>query len=604
MEVSFKARARTLDMLGRQQIAGIPTAVSELFKNAHDANATRVEVDYFRKNGLFVLRDDGFGMSMEEFVDRWLAIATETSLNRKRSNTRRPMNAASARPILGEKGIGRLAIATIAPQALVLTRSLGQGVCSDLTAAFVNWRFFGCPRLNLQDVQIPLRTLPGGELPNGEHVLAMVRQFRTRNEKLREKMDGGDWDKIEADLAKFELDPLDLADILGEPSLLAEGHGTHFYLLPAHSDLIFDIEGEPKSDLASPLQKALLGFTAPSFSTETQPTIRTAFRDHRLDGTCEDLIGEGSFFTRQDFESADHHVYGRFDEYGQFRGSVSVYGNSVDDHVINWSEGKGRRTDCGPFQIQFAAFEGLPGNSRLPPTRHGPMLKKTRRLGGLYIYRDGVRIQPYGNTDYDWLEIELRRTKSASYYYFSYRQMFGTVSIDSVHNRKLQEKAGREGFRENKAYRQLRSILKNFLVQVAADFFREEGIHGERLAAQKREFAEDQRHQRARSQTVAAERRKLKKDLSNFFERLETERPLDRVLELGKDTESRVREASDNADFPDAAKRILHIERCALKELDDLEARLAVERPRVGLTRPLQLDWGDYQEAYGELRSR
>ena len=43
------------------------------------------------------------------------------------------------------------------------------------------------------------------------------------------------------------------------------------------------------------------------------------------------------------------------------------------------------------------------------------MLRKTRRIGGLYIYRDGVRIQPYGNTDYDCLEIELRRTKSASY---------------------------------------------------------------------------------------------------------------------------------------------------------------------------------------------
>ena len=32
-------------MLGRQQIAGIPTAISELFKNAHDAYATRVEAD-------------------------------------------------------------------------------------------------------------------------------------------------------------------------------------------------------------------------------------------------------------------------------------------------------------------------------------------------------------------------------------------------------------------------------------------------------------------------------------------------------------------------------------------------------------------------------
>ena len=28
----FKTSARTIDMLGRQQIAGIPTAISELFK--------------------------------------------------------------------------------------------------------------------------------------------------------------------------------------------------------------------------------------------------------------------------------------------------------------------------------------------------------------------------------------------------------------------------------------------------------------------------------------------------------------------------------------------------------------------------------------------
>ena len=41
-----KALARTLEMLGRQQIAGIPTAISELFKNANDAYADKVEVDY------------------------------------------------------------------------------------------------------------------------------------------------------------------------------------------------------------------------------------------------------------------------------------------------------------------------------------------------------------------------------------------------------------------------------------------------------------------------------------------------------------------------------------------------------------------------------
>ena len=48
-----------------------------------------------------------------------------------------------------------------------------------------------------------------------------------------------------------------------------------------------------------------------------------------------------------------------------------------------------------------------------------------RSMGGLYIYRDGIRVLPYGDTDYDWLDIELRRTKSARHYYFSHRKMFG-----------------------------------------------------------------------------------------------------------------------------------------------------------------------------------
>lgn len=43
---TFRTRARTVDMLGRQQIAGVPNAISELFKNAHDAYADHVEIDY------------------------------------------------------------------------------------------------------------------------------------------------------------------------------------------------------------------------------------------------------------------------------------------------------------------------------------------------------------------------------------------------------------------------------------------------------------------------------------------------------------------------------------------------------------------------------
>lgn len=45
--VAFKTRARTIDHLGRGQIADAPTAVSELWKNAWDAYATQVSLNIF-----------------------------------------------------------------------------------------------------------------------------------------------------------------------------------------------------------------------------------------------------------------------------------------------------------------------------------------------------------------------------------------------------------------------------------------------------------------------------------------------------------------------------------------------------------------------------
>ncbi len=77
----MQVRARAVDMLGRQQVAGIPTAIHELFKNAHDAYAARVEADYFRVNKLLIIRDNGFGMTKADFESRWLTLGTESKLD-------------------------------------------------------------------------------------------------------------------------------------------------------------------------------------------------------------------------------------------------------------------------------------------------------------------------------------------------------------------------------------------------------------------------------------------------------------------------------------------------------------------------------------------
>lgn len=595
---TFKTRARTLDMLGRQQIAGIPTAISEMFKNAHDAYADRVEIDYYRTDGLFVLRDDGMGMTGEEFTGRWLTIGTES-----KAGTDPPPHdpTKERRPMLGEKGIGRLAIATIGPQVLVLTRARRGESLSDLTVAFMNWGLFECPGIDLEDIRIPIRGFPGGDLPSGEDVAEIVSEFRENIERLKTTIGEEFHARLIGELSRFEIDPRDIDSYLGDPTLRGTGTGTHFIIAPSSDLLPPDIDGEPGIDKAPPLIKALLGFTNTMTPDHSPPVIRTAFRDHKTEESADDLIAEGEFFMPEEFRNADHQVRGRFDEFGQFKGTVSIYGEAMDGHVIPWRGAGGNQTACGPFTISLAAIEGDNKHSTLPPEDFALMSQKMGKIGGLYIYRDGVRILPYGNTDYDWLDIEFRRTKSAYYYYFSHRKMFGVVEIDHRENHRLNEKAGREGFRENKAYRQFKGILKNFFLQVAADFFRKEGMHSDRFEERKAELEKMELDRRRREELVSVKKTKFAEDLKDFFDRVSSNDPQQEARRLTQDVSEKLEQACQIADPRQAAEEIIRIEQDSRAELQNLESRYRISRPRIALSKAMQKEWGDYTAAFSDL---
>ena len=598
---TFKTRARTLDMLGRQQIAGIPTAISELFKNAHDAYADRVEIDYYRTDGLFVLRDDGGGMTEEDFVGRWLTIGTESKLESTAAEPPVHDPNKRARPMLGEKGIGRLAIAAIGPQVLVLTRAKRGRVLSELTAAFINWSIFECPGIDLEDIRIPVHTFPGGKIPSCDDVSEMVSAFRKNFEHLKAKIEHDFFERLDRELRQFNVDPQNIDSYNHGPTLRGTGSGTQFIILPSSNLLPEDIDGDPTLDKATPLTKALLGFTNTMSPSHDLPVIHTAFRDHKTEETAEDIIEEGEFFTPDEFQNADHQVKGHFDEYGQFKGEISIYGETVAQHVIPWRNAAGYQTACGPFAVSFAAIEGESKHSTLPPEDHARMIQKTGKIGGLYIYRDGIRILPYGDTDYDWLDIEYRRTKSAYYYYFSHRKMFGVVEINTENNSSLSEKAGREGFQENKAYRQFRSILKNFFLQVAVDFFRKEGVHSDRFEQHKEELAKIDKDRLRREHLVSEKKKKLKKDLNTFFERVSANTPQEEAIKLSKNIADKLKQACHIVDPKKAAQEVIKVEQFARTNLQELESRYRISRPKIALSKAMQKEWLDYTSEFSEL---
>jgi signal transduction histidine kinase len=589
---TFKTRARAVDMLGRQQIAGIPTAISELFKNAHDAYADKVIVDYYRVDGLFVLRDDGMGMTREEFEERWLTIGTESKLDAGVGLKLPPVDPKKPkRPILGEKGIGRLAIAVIGPQLFVLSRARRQK--PQITAAFLHWGIFECPGINLDQIEIPVQTFEA--IPKRADVEKMVGLVRRNILSLKRFIEPQKLLKFEADLTKFSIDPHEINEYLGTPSLLNGGNGTQFFILPADESLSTDIDSTKDDDTAPPLIKMLIGFTNTMTPNHEPPRISAEFHDHKSDEAYDDLIGTQEFFTPEEFRMADHHIQGRFDEYGQFSGTVSIYGREPVEHVVPWPSARGKKTDCGPFYFNLAYLQGASRESIVPPDEWARLSRKIGRIGGLYIYKDGIRVLPYGNNEYDFLDIERNRTKSAGYYFFSYRRMFGVIETSQTANENLNEKAGREGFRENKAYRQFRQVLMDFFVQIAADFFREGGTQADLYTVRKAELDRVERARRKREQQVTAKRKAFDTALENFFSRSESGEPYKTVSELLEKSTQELETAASMKDQEQAAARFIAIESELRSELARLRDSYRITKPRgVGLTKQLRRDWEAY----------
>lgn len=469
----FLTSARAVDMLGRQQIAGIPTAVSEIFKNAYDAYATTVRGDYFPATKVLTIRDDGIGMSFADFTTRWLTIGTDS----KARDSTRPLPSVppgfKIRRQMGEKGIGRLAIASIGSQMLVVTRAREKvGTDEDeVIVALLQWSFFEVPGLTLDDVVIPIRRLRNLSELNYSVIDELTGEIHESINQLGSRIATDRRSRIMNELNALSQDPTRYLQLNG-PNLARNG-GTAFIVIPVNDDLESVITSgvdKENGNIVSPFQRFLMGFSNTITDTAQDSDLVTEFILHGKDGPS-DLIDPASFWGPEDFTMTDHTVEGEFDEYGTFAGKVSIYGSEPIDLVEPWISNRGVKTSCGPFRIKFGYVQGEQSGSRLGAEDFALMTSRLQRLGGLYIYRDGIRVLPYGNSDTDYLEMEQRRTLNAGRYYFSYRRIFGAIEIDSNHNPGLQEKAGREGFRENAAYRDFTGVLKGFLVQLAANFF-------------------------------------------------------------------------------------------------------------------------------------
>ncbi|QDO82420.1 histidine kinase [Shewanella psychropiezotolerans] len=512
--VSFKAQARTIDHLGKGQIADAPTAISELWKNSYDAYARNVALHLFDdeiKCGAII--DNGCGMTYEQLSNSWLTIGT-ASKSKKNLLPKEDRFGLKDRHTQGEKGIGRLSTAFLAPVTLIVTKK----VDTLYSAAMIDWRLFENTYLSLHDIKVPMQQFDSlEELPKvcselqqdmldnlalnpsteDEKILRrMWEHFSTdENEAFELRHNPQDDDVFVSTEEKvrqlstsfsFKLNHIDswLPLLDKVEKLDGEQHGTALFLLDLNRDLdLLTNRGNMSRDadeykaIQSDLVDTLRAFVDP-FNRESDETNEFHYEIAAFDmegylyGEQTEILNYQDVFGYSDFETLEHKVVGKVDEKGWFRGHVTAFGKEHFDVAFPCrSSGMDALTKTGSFAVKLGTFELEIGKSTHEPEHHSHLIAQAQKYSGFMIFRDGLRVLPYGRSDNDFFQIEEHRGKNAGRYYWASRRLFGQILLDQESNQRLKDKAGREGFVKNQAARELKSLVRTLLLKLADTYF-------------------------------------------------------------------------------------------------------------------------------------
>lgn len=143
--VRFTVDAGHIQRLGAELVGKQDTALSELIKNAFDADATSVTLTFRsqdRAGGSLTISDNGSGMSDDVIRSSWMRISTASKVDQ-------PLSPLYRRVRAGRKGIGRFSVQRLGTRLRLETRPRGAQVGFRV---FFNWDEEFRPGRDLNDV--------------------------------------------------------------------------------------------------------------------------------------------------------------------------------------------------------------------------------------------------------------------------------------------------------------------------------------------------------------------------------------------------------------------------------------------------------------------
>jgi len=492
METNLKIRpyARLLTMLGEQLIKNEQIALAELIKNAYDADADWVKIcfanfDYDEEkkeikkcpDSKILIEDNGCGMDFNTIKNSWMNPATPNKRTNDGENSKKTPK--KQRIIQGEKGIGRFAILKLGRKIKIITRQE-----KSPTEYVIDYNFSKYDddfltqegkekELYIDDLSIPVTD----RIPE----LIVPREVIVNNSKFKEGNEHGTLIEIQDLKGEWSLDMI--KDVNSESQKL---------------ESIFEqITGRNST------QKIEIGFICNNekltYSNDAINTLSSLMQDSSVlkitDGTYSEEESSFSYKINDvgyKLTLKDSQISGLKWFRKQFIIGKDLFGNTLL-----------RKSTCGDFRFNFFVFDFAADkeSSYYLDKKEKEIIREHR----IYLYRDHIRVAPYGDPDDDWVEIDKKRAVGRAGDYLSNDQVIGFVDITKQGNPQLKDKTNREGLIEKgNSTKDFKALLHCFLLFIRQHPYKQ---YQERVNQQKKQKTKQ-------LQIVASKFTELKKYIS------------------------------------------------------------------------------------------
>ncbi|MDD5672934.1 MAG: ATP-binding protein [Chitinivibrionales bacterium] len=415
--LKIRPYARLLTMLGEQLIKNERIALMELIKNSYDADAEWVKVSFLdfdenykiQSNSKIVIEDSGHGMTLEIIKKHWLNPATpEKKIRKAKKGTTE-----KGRILQGDKGIGRFAILKLGRVITIITRAKGEDTeqVVDYDFSLYDDDFLSHNKkekeLFLEDLSVAVSSRPSQTIAPGPILLG--------SQKLRRSPYGT---RIEISNLKGSWSESKVSDVYRDISRLQPIFDTlnsgkkDFQIFIYKNDVALNFQEK----YIEKLQKLLEDRAVIKIENGSFDSVKNIFT-FLLNGL------QTSIFLSDPLIRADTFFANRFGKAGRI----------FDE----------RGTACGSFKFGFYIFDfSAQSPMKFKLDKDDKEILKEHRI---YLYRDGIRVYPYGDPEDDWLRIDALRGTISAGAFLSNDQVVGYVNISQKNNPDLKDKTNREG---------------------------------------------------------------------------------------------------------------------------------------------------------------